>query len=77
MTTDPLKVLPSTAKPLQPSAVSAFENAMQRAMSSLKQPGDDGAFKKPLVLAAQNGNPSPLPPDKATIKAQVEATGDK
>ncbi|MFJ3007431.1 type III effector HrpK domain-containing protein [Pseudomonas fluorescens] len=77
MANDSLKVQPSTAKPVQPPAVGAFENAMQRAISSLKQPSDDAAFKKNLVLTAQNGNPNPAPPDKATIKAEVEATGDK
>lgn len=77
MTTQPFKVLPSTANPQQSAARGTFEAAMGRAISALvPQPGDDTVFKKPLVLTQSNSTYA-APTDKAAIKAQVEATGDK
>jgi len=76
MSTPPLKVLPA-ANPTPGSARGVFETAMARAVSALKQSPETPEFKKPLVLTTQNYNTYPVPTDKAAIKAEVEATGDK
>ncbi|MDR9750833.1 type III effector HrpK domain-containing protein [Pseudomonas sp. SZMC_28357] len=76
MTTPPLKVQPA-ANPNPNHLRGVFETAMARALTSLQQPAADDTFKKPLVLTTQTVKTYPAPTDKAAIRAEVEATGDK